>query len=448
MTDVAISVDNLSKQYHIAQVKRRKYRTMRDALIEAVSGPFRRASSILHGHAAGVSELYETIWALQNISFTIKPGEIVGIIGRNGAGKSTLLKILSRITEPTMGVADIYGRVGSLLEVGTGFHPELSGRENVFLNGAILGMKRREIERKFDEILDFSAVEKFIDTPIKHYSSGMRMRLAFAVAAHLEPEILIVDEVLAVGDAAFQRKCLNKIQDIGQQGRTVLFVSHSMVSVTRLCDRVILLKDGQLLEDGPAYSVVRHYLNAGLATTAMREWDDLHKAPGDEYIRLRGVRVRTEEGKTEAVVDIRLPVVLEVEYEIYQPGKRLMLYLTLRNEAGQDIFCTIDSDPEWQGRPRPAGHYVSSVVVPGNLLAEGTVFVAVGARTLEPTVKRFYTRETVVFQVVDRAEGDSARLDHGGKLGGIVRPLLPWSTDFSRNGTPPQPAELVQTCEL
>jgi len=241
MTDIAIRLENISKKYRIGK-KQEKYRTLRDTLTEAVVTPFRRTGRLLHGRAAEAAELNEVIWALKDVSFEVKQGEVVGIIGRNGAGKSTLLKILARITEPTSGFAEVHGRVGSLLEVGTGFHRELTGRENIYLSGAILGMKWAEIDRKFDEIVEFSGVEKFIDTPVKHYSSGMYLRLAFAVAAHLEPEILLVDEVLAVGDARFQKKCLNKMEDIGQQGRTVIFVSHNMPAITRLCERAILLE--------------------------------------------------------------------------------------------------------------------------------------------------------------------------------------------------------------
>ena len=235
----------------------------------------------------------------------MKPGEIVGIIGRNGAGKSTLLKVLSRITRPTTGVVEISGRAGCLLEVGTGFHAELTGRENIFLNGAILGMGKSEIDRKFDEIVDFGEVGKFIDTPVKHYSSGMYLRLGFAVAAHLEPDILIVDEVLAVGDARFQKKCLNKMQDVGKEGRTVLFVSHNMQAITRLCPRAILLDDGKILVDGPAHKVVSAYLNSGFGTMASRDWPDPTKAPGRETARLRSVRTRTEDGRVTEAMDIR-----------------------------------------------------------------------------------------------------------------------------------------------
>ena len=264
MTDIAIRVENLSKQYHIGSLNgdgRLGYKSLRDTVTDVFTSPFRRARALLRGQADGVSEMNEAIWALKDVSFEVKRGEVVGIIGRNGAGKSTLLKILSRITEPTEGQAAIYGRVGSLLEVGTGFHPELTGRENIYLNGAILGMRRAEIERKFDEIVAFAEVEKFIDTPVKHYSSGMYLRLAFAVAAHLEPEILLVDEVLAVGDAAFQKKCLGKMGDVAKVGRTVLFVSHNMAAISALCRRCIYLNAGSIQADSQPDKAIVHYLN-------------------------------------------------------------------------------------------------------------------------------------------------------------------------------------------
>jgi lipopolysaccharide transport system ATP-binding protein len=260
MSDIAIRVENLGKQYRIGGPQAR-YRTIRETVVEAAQAPFRRAAGLLRGEAYGATGLKETIWALRDISLEVKRGEVVGIIGRNGAGKTTLLKILSRITEPTEGWADIYGRVGSLLEVGTGFHPELTGRENVYLNGAILGMRREEIDKKFDEIVTFAEVEKFVDTPVKHYSSGMYVRLAFAVAAHLEPEILLVDEVLAVGDIGFQRKCLGKMEDVSSGGRTVLFVSHNMAMVEALCSRAVLLQDGKIALEGPTPAVVAEYMN-------------------------------------------------------------------------------------------------------------------------------------------------------------------------------------------
>ena len=260
MVDTAIKVENLGKMYRIGGPQER-YSTFRDVLSKSVTAPFRRARDLMRGQAYGASGLKEEIWALRDMSFEVKRGEVVGIIGRNGAGKSTLLKILSRITEPTTGYVDIYGRVGALLEVGTGFHPELTGRENVYLNGAILGMSRRDINHKFDEIVDFSGVGKFIDTPVKHYSSGMGLRLGFAVAAHLEPEILVVDEVLAVGDAEFQKKCLGKMQDVASEGRTVLFVSHNMAAVESLCTRGILLNEGMILMQDKTETVIRSYLS-------------------------------------------------------------------------------------------------------------------------------------------------------------------------------------------
>ena len=259
MSDLAIRVDHLSKQYRLG--KQERYFSLRDSLTEACTAPFRRLRSLFRGSAgSGQSNSQTLFWALRDVSFEVKQGEVVGIIGRNGAGKSTLLKVLSRITEPTEGFAELRGRVGSLLEVGTGFHPELTGRENLYLNGAILGMKKAEIERKFDEIVAFAEVEKFLDTPVKHYSSGMYVRLAFAVAAHLEPEILMVDEVLAVGDAAFQKKCLGKMEDVAKEGRTVLFVSHNMGAIEALCERVIVIGEGIVVFDGDKKRAIAKYL--------------------------------------------------------------------------------------------------------------------------------------------------------------------------------------------
>jgi ABC-type polysaccharide/polyol phosphate transport system ATPase subunit len=261
MSDIAIRVENLSKRYYIGG-KHKQYSRLGDQMVDAVLSPFRRFRTLLNGSVASASDLTQAYWALNDMSFEIKFGEIVGIIGHNGAGKSTLLKILSRITEPTTGFADVFGRVGSLLEVGTGFHPELTGRENVYLNGSILGMKKVEINKKFDEIVDFAEIEQFIDTPVKHYSSGMYVRLAFSVAAHLEPEILLIDEVLAVGDVAFQKKSLGKMENISQQGRTVVFVSHNMNALQRLCPQSILLNHGQLVTQNKTPAVIEQYLSS------------------------------------------------------------------------------------------------------------------------------------------------------------------------------------------
>lgn len=443
MNEVAIRVEKLSKQFRIGAAM--KNRNFREALVDGLKAPWRRAAALLRRGAKGAGELPETIWALRDVSFTIQRGEAVGVIGRNGAGKSTLLKILSHITEPTAGFAEIHGRVGSLLEVGTGFHAELTGRENIYLNGAILGMKKAEIRRKFDEIVAFAEVHRFIDTPVKHYSSGMYLRLAFAVAAHLEPEILIVDEVLAVGDSLFQRKCLNKMQDIGKGGRTVLFVSHNMDAITRLCGRAILLEEGVVSLDGPSGQVVGSYALDRHGSRPFREWPEAHAAPGGEVARLRGVRVKTEEGLVTEAVDIRRPVMLEMEYEVMKSDYMLLPNYHLFNEKGVHVFSALDSDPKWRGRPRPAGRYVSQVLIPGNFLSEGTHFVGVALGTIDPWISQFYVQEAVVFHVQDSFEGDSARGDYAGGMGGAVRPLLPWTTFFrpgdeGENGQEPSPA--------
>ena len=354
----------------------------------------------------------------------------MGLIGSNGAGKSTLLKILSRITEPTSGFAEIGGRVSSLLEVGTGFHAELTGRENIYLNGAILGLRRQEIQGKFDQIVAFAEVEQFIDTAVKHYSTGMYLRLAFAVAAHLEPDVLIVDEVLAVGDARFQRKCLNRMQDVGQQGRTVLFVSHNMAAMARLCQRVILLENGAVKMDGPAPQVIGKYVSGGRLTPAAREWPDPADAPGGDFARLRAVRVLDDDDRVSDTIDIRRPVRLQMEYEVMTPGKKLMAHFSLFNEEGIEAFSVHDADPTWHRRARPVGRYTSTVTIPGNFLAEGQMFVTAGLITIDPVVRQFVARDVVSFHMFDGVDGDSARGDYGGQMTGVVRPLLPWKTQL------------------
>ncbi|MDQ1560097.1 MAG: lipopolysaccharide transport system ATP-binding protein [Pyrinomonadaceae bacterium] len=421
-----IRVEHLGKQYRIGGPSA-AYSTLRETLVGAARAPLRWATRKRGEGRSGQS----MIWAVKDVSFDVQAGEVVGIIGRNGAGKSTLLKLLSRITEPTTGSVDLYGRVGSLLEVGTGFHPELSGRENVYLNGAILGMARQEIAQKFDEIVAFAEVEKFIDTPVKHYSSGMYLRLAFAVAAHLEPEILIVDEVLAVGDARFQRKCLDKMRAVGQQGRTVLFVSHNMPAITRLCPRTIMLSEGGVLEDGPSHLVVSTYLNSGLGTVAAREWSEERDAPGDHVVRLRAARVRTKDDRTVEAVDIRKPIGIEVTFDVLEGGHLLVPNAGFYNEESVLLFLTHDCDPAWRGKPRPAGRYVSTVWVPGNFFAEGSISVGVAISSHVPAVVlHAHEGDAVAFQVIDSLDGDSARGDYAGAMPGVLRPLLEWDTRF------------------
>jgi lipopolysaccharide transport system ATP-binding protein len=414
----AIEAENLAKRYLLGAEPELAYKTLRDTVAGLFKPRTRQAPR-------------EALWALQDVSLAIREGEVVGIIGRNGAGKSTLLKILSRITEPTSGRARLVGRVGSLLEVGTGFHPELTGRENVFLNGTILGMRRAEIARKLDEILAFAEIERFADTPVKRYSSGMYVRLAFAVAAHLDIDVVLVDEVLAVGDASFQRKCLAKMEDVSRAGRTVVFVSHNMPAVTRLCPRTILLEQGRVLHDGPSHEVVSAYLRSGLGTTAAREWTRPEDAPGSEIVRLRAVRVRNDAGEVSAAIDIRRPVGIEMEFEVLQEGHILVPNLHFLNEEGVYAFIAAEVDSAWRGRPRPAGRYLAKAWIPGNLLAEGTLIVGAAISTLDPVRIHFFERDAVAFHVVDTTEGDSARGDYGGTFPGVVRPMLRWETSFS-----------------
>jgi lipopolysaccharide transport system ATP-binding protein len=428
MSDVVIRVESLSKQYKIGAAP--EHKKVGQAVTQAMLAPVRALRSVFNGRHRSEVDGEDTIWALKGVSFEVKQGEAVGLIGRNGSGKSTLLKILSRITAPTGGCAEIRGRISSLLEVGTGFQPQLTGRENIYLNGVILGMKQSEIEKKFDQIVEFAEVGKFIDTPVKHYSSGMYTRLAFAVAAHLEPEILLVDEVLAVGDASFQKKCLNKMHDVGEEGRTILFVSHNMQAVTRLCGRTILLDQGRVLVDGPSHQSVSVYLNTGLGTAAAREWPDPEKRPGADGARLCAVRVRGEDGEITDHIDIRRPVQVEMEYEVLKAGYKLMPNFQFYNEAGVHAFGAHDLDPAWRRRPRPVGRYVSSIVIPGNFLSEGTLSIGVGMETVDPMIFQFWQPDVVTFQVIDSIEGDTARGDCGRNVGGVVRPLLDWKTKY------------------
>ncbi len=417
--NTAIKINQVSKRYRIGGLHP-GYMTFREMLGGLVTAPFRKLKSANDS---------QTLWALSDINLEIGQGELVGIIGHNGAGKSTLLKILSRVTKPTTGEVELFGRIGSLLEVGTGFHPDLTGRENIFLSGAILGMRRKEIERKFDEIVAFSELEKFIETSVKWYSSGMYVRLAFSVAAHLEPEILMMDEVLAVGDAAFQHKCLDKMNAIRQQGRTILFVSHDMAAITRLCKRVVLLENGVVSFDGEPREVVKHYLSSSLKTGAIREWTNQHEAPGDQVARLRRVRVRTNDGVTTAVVDIRQPFGIEITYDVLAEGHALVPVIEFYNEEGTEIFSTHDTSSNWRRQQRPAGTYTSTVQIPGNLLAEGSLVGHVSIMSHFPaTVLHAQERNAVAFQVVDSPAGDSARGDYLGPMPGVIRPLLNWST--------------------
>ena len=413
-----IEVKNLSKRYLLRSGNRKT--TMRDVVLGAFD--------FLKKDDANQKELL----ALNDINFDVEEGEIIGLIGNNGAGKSTLLKILSRIIKPTKGEAILRGRTGSLLEVGTGFHRELSGRENIFLNGAILGMKRSEIEAKYDEIVEFSEVEEFLETPIKHYSSGMFTRLAFAVAAHLEPEILMVDEVLAVGDLAFQRKCLSKMRDVNKKGRTILFVSHNMQAITRICDRAIWIKDGVIAADGEANDVVGTYLNSQLETSSSKVWNTLEDAPGNDIAKLRSVRLINENGISASTFDIRKSICIEVSYQVLQAERVLMPSFQLFNEEGICVFTSNDLDEKYRHKKRRKGTYTSRAKIPANFLAEGNFFVAVSTATYEPFTEHFNERDVAAFLITDGMQGDSARGDFAGNMQGVVRPIFDWETDFEK----------------
>lgn len=412
---VAISVEKIGKRYRTGATGGiARYRSLR----EEVSRPLRRRRL----ERAREQEF----WALKDVSFQIQAGETVGVIGRNGAGKSTLLKLLAQITPPTEGRGTTFGRVGSLLEVGTGFHPELTGRENILLSAAIMGMGRSEAQARFDEIVEFSETGAFLDTPVKRYSSGMYMRLAFSVAAHLEPEILLVDEVLAVGDGEFQRKCLGRMEDLSGTGRTVVFVSHNMQSVVRLCPRVLLLDGGSLVVDGGAREIVEAYLgrDGGGAT---REWA-AGDAAGDDRVRLRSIRVVAADGQPGADVDIRSAVDVEVEYLRLTDDASFTPLVELRFVDAEGITLFLDRSirvPTTDDLLRK-GVVRARCRIPGNLLAEGIVFTHVALTGPRPGERIAMERDAVAFHITDRSTGDGVRGTWTGRWPGVVRPMLDW----------------------
>jgi homopolymeric O-antigen transport system ATP-binding protein len=420
MSEVAIAVEQLSKRYRINQGARARYGTLRDRLADALAAPWRRPRA----HSSTDAE--HTLWALRDISFEVRRGEVLGIIGRNGAGKSTLLKILSRITRPTEGRVTVRGRVGSLLEVGTGFHPELTGRENIYLNGAILGMKRQEISRKFDEIVGFAEVEQFIDTPVKFYSSGMYTRLAFAVAAHLESEILVVDEVLAVGDAAFQKKCLGRMGAIADHGRTVLFVSHDMTNIAVLCQRAIVLDTGQVSMDGAPAAAIERYLSRQAQGQARIEWQPDH-APGDDIARMLRVAVCRCDSTLSEAFFLQESVMLEIEYMVLRDDVRLNPVFTIQNSLGVVVFSTSNfEDQHWSEQAYPSGRYRAQCRIPEHLLNEGQYFVN-ALLVQETRFTRALAERAVQFAIHDDG---STRGSYVGTWVGVVRPRCIWRTTY------------------
>lgn len=419
MSDIAIRVENLGKMYKIGGPQNR-YRTLRETISENMSAMMR--------HLRTGTQAKETIWALRNLDFEIKQGQVVGVIGRNGAGKSTLLKILARVTEPTEGMAEIHGRVGSLLEVGTGFHPELTGRENIFLNGAILGMKKSEIEKKFDEIVAFSEVDKFIDTPVKRYSSGMYLRLAFAVAAHLEPEILVVDEVLAVGDAEFQRKCLGKMSDVARQGRTVLFVSHNMSAILRLTEEAIVIEKGKLVYRAPAPQAVDYYLSKGFSQEGQRIWHKDEIPASAKPFRPVALRIMNSRKKTVDTLRSTEHAQIEFEYELDKPIIGLRIGFYLQTTYGEMVFTSFDTDdPALYDKygTRQEGHYFSRCQLPANFLNEGRFVVGVNASSYK--IKRYFQDEQALIFNIDGAGAPG--MQWAEPRMGALRPKLEWKIE-------------------
>ncbi len=429
MDDLAIDIHGIGKRYHIPE-QQQAYNTIRESVQRACLAPMRRLRyAMKHGSQNGGADT-KAIWALRDVSFSVRRGEVLGVIGRNGSGKSTLLKVLSRITAPTTGHARVIGRIGSLLEVGTGFHLELSGRDNIYLSGAMLGMRRTEIHRKFDEIVAFSQVGQFLDTPVKRYSSGMYMRLAFSVAAHLESEILLVDEVLAVGDFDFQKKCLDKMRDLTRSGRTVLFVSHSLGSVETLCDRAVLLRSGTLEAIGPPADVIRQYVPPE-EDMGQKQWTDPETAPGNEFVSLHAVSVHATDGRTVSELSIDEEVCIRIAYWNRKPGASYRVQIMLVDQDGGVVLSAqnqqsqaADRDP-WSARPFPEGLFESYCRIPANLLNDHKYSVSVEIASSNDAGNVTLRRDKILnFKIND------TRTDQTYAFLGPVRPQLAWRTDW------------------
>ncbi len=421
----AIRVTGLGKRYRIQhQQGGHSYVALRDVIAARASRLFSRAPA----------ETAEDFWALQDVTFDVKPGEVLGIIGRNGAGKSTLLKILSRITEPTKGRVELWGRVASLLEVGTGFHPELTGRENIFLNGAILGMSRVEMIRKFDEIVAFAEVERFLDTPVKRYSSGMYVRLAFAVAAHLDSEILVIDEVLAVGDAAFQRKCLGKMSDVCSDGRTILFVSHQLQAVRQLCHRAVWLERGRVSAIGTSEEIVNQYVTLERRSDTLDAINaEIATLPKDPVAQLRSIDVR-QSSRSTVEIHAGLPVDLRIEYDVFKETYGLHVYFQINDMDGTVIFESLHNGDGDERLPvvRP-GHYVSTATIPADFLAGRMYELQINAAIHSV---RTLLKPSLALSLHVHPTGRVNRAYAGYDTPGKIAPLIPWRTDRVADAVP------------
>lgn len=420
---VAVRLEKISKQYLLKHQKQERYVSLRDVITNKVSSTVKSLRGAPKASLQAEDLTKEAFWALKDIDLEIQQGERIGVIGRNGAGKSTLLKLMSRITDPTSGKISINGRIASLLEVGTGFHPELTGRENIFLNGAILGMRHQEIKRKFDEIVDFSDVEKFLDTPVKHYSSGMHMRLAFSVAAHLDPEILVVDEVLAVGDAQFQKKCLGKMKEVGDDGRTVIFVSHSMPTIVSLCSRCVLLDKGQVVKNGnPSDVIIDYYTNGGQSLSKV-DFSSRGIAIGDEYVTLLEGVVNNEHDEPVQEVDIRCPLKVSMKFRVNKESK-IRYIPNFHFLTADGIYAFVSSH---EPKSLPVGDYQAECMIPGDFLNEGTYFVGLAISSFEPGLAvHFFEESALTFNIKDPMEGSVGRYGYANVMPGVVRPRLDW----------------------
>ncbi len=408
MGDTAIKVEGVSKKYVIGALKGGSIRDTLEAAKNKV----------------GVGVKTKEFWALKDVSFEVKKGQVMGVVGKNGAGKSTLLKIMSRITHPTEGRITVYGQLSALLEVGTGFHPELTGRENIFLNGAILGMKRAEIKRKFDEILDFSGVEEFIDTPVKRYSSGMYVRLAFAVAAHLEPEIMIIDEVLAVGDAAFQKKCLGKMRENADGGRTVVFVSHSISTVMSLCDLAIYLSKGRLMMLGTPQQTLSAYMSEGTGSQANQTiFEADNPMAGDEIARAISIRLIDEAGNLVESRDISQPVYIETVYRVNKSGYNPLPALYFYTQTGETVFSAFSPPMD----ARTPGEYKSILTIPADLMNTGGYFCALKLETYAPRLRHAAVNDVLYIEMTEEIE--KRNTEWAAPIVGVVRPKLDWKLE-------------------
>ncbi|HRH60890.1 MAG TPA: ABC transporter ATP-binding protein [Chitinophagaceae bacterium] len=420
----AIQVENLSKQYRLGQVGRRTLRHDFNRWLHKLAGKEDPYVKIGDVNNRTIKSNTEYVWALRDINFSAEQGSVTGIIGSNGAGKSTLLKILSKVTSPTTGSVKIKGRIASLLEVGTGFHPDLSGRDNVFLNGAILGMTKKEIAKKFDDIVAFSGVEKYIDTPVKRYSSGMYVRLAFAVAAHLEPDILIVDEVLAVGDAEFQKKCLGKMKDVSQrEGRTVLFVSHNMDAISKLCESCIYLKNGYIHSIGATDTVIDKYIHEEIAAVSNVVFTENH--PGSNAVRLLSAKVIDAVHNNKINFGIDEKIGINMEFEVLQATNDLVCGFNLYNNY--DLHLLSSHDTLHKGKNFAPGIYSATVWLPGNLLTEGMHYCGLAAMSYKPFTIHFHAVNAIGFNIQETFTGDTARGSYHRNIPGVVRPKLEWS---------------------